>query len=72
MRNRMNGNVAPEDYERSNREMARIILSNPTQHGGEESLAVRWARLVQTRAPSGEHHRRGQSSLVSGQVAKIS
>jgi hypothetical protein len=62
-----------EDYERSNREMARIILSNPTQHGGEEGLAVRWARLVLTRAaaPSRERRRSGQPETFSGQVAKI-
>ena len=75
MKNRMNAHSGrQEDYERSNREMAQIILNDPTQHGGEESLGVRWARLVLTRAaaPAREHHRRGQSDLFSSQVAKIS
>jgi hypothetical protein len=37
----MNGSFDPGDYERSNRETAQIILSDPAQHGGEESLGVR-------------------------------
>ncbi len=32
-----------------NREAALIILTDPAKHGGEESLAVRWARLFMRR-----------------------
>lgn len=33
----------------SDPEIAEIILSDPEKHGGEEALAVRWARLVRAR-----------------------
>jgi hypothetical protein len=35
-----------EAYQQANRETAAIILENPEKFGGEESLLVRWARLV--------------------------
>jgi len=33
------------DHDWRNRLAARIILANPQKHGGEGSLAVKWARL---------------------------
>lgn len=33
-------------YDRDNLEQARAILTNPERHGGNESCAVQWARLV--------------------------
>ena len=35
-----------ETYARQNREAAEIILAAAMRYGGEESLMVRWARLV--------------------------
>jgi hypothetical protein len=35
-----------EIYKRKNRESAEIILADALRYGGEESLMVRWARLV--------------------------
>jgi hypothetical protein len=36
-----------------NLEAAEIILADAVRYGGEESLMVRWARLVQNSAPMG-------------------
>ena len=72
MKNRMNANSAkPEDYERSNRETAQIILADPVRHGGEEALAVRWARLVMSRAevPRVRRHQKGQQRLFPADAA---
>lgn len=33
----------------TNQQIAEIILQDPEKHGGEEALAVRWARLVRER-----------------------
>jgi hypothetical protein len=35
-----------KDYQAGNLEAAKIISSDPQKFGGEESLMVRWARLV--------------------------
>lgn len=34
----------------SDAEIAEVILADPEQHGGEQSLYVRWARLVKERS----------------------
>jgi hypothetical protein len=33
-------------YDRQNRDAARVILADVELYGGEESLAVRWAKVV--------------------------
>ena len=35
-----------ERYDRDNRECAAIILADIAKYGGEQCLAVRWARTV--------------------------
>lgn len=35
-------------YEATNRESAGIILAGAERYGGEESLMVRWARMILT------------------------
>ncbi len=38
-----------EEYEKQNRAAAAIILGEIDRYGGEDSLMVRWARLVTSR-----------------------
>ena len=38
-----------ERYDRDNRECAAIILADIAKYGGEQCLAVRWARTVQSK-----------------------
>ena len=43
-----NGSRARAGYDAANRESAAIVLADIERYGGEESLLVRWARLVLT------------------------
>lgn len=38
-----------EGYEKDNREAAAIILADIKKYGGEGSLAVRWARTIESK-----------------------
>lgn len=40
-----------DQYEEQNRKAAAVILEDLDRYGGEESLAVRWARLVGSNEP---------------------
>jgi hypothetical protein len=37
------------EHDRNNLEAARLILTDPDHYGGDEALAVRWARRVVAR-----------------------
>jgi hypothetical protein len=55
------------EYEHSNRKAAAIILAHPENHGGEESLLVRWARAVLTLAATASE-RKTQGSLFEAEA----
>lgn len=40
-------------YTRDNQQAARLILADPSKHGGEAALSVRWARRVAQGAAEG-------------------
>lgn len=56
--------MAKGSHDRDNRQLARIVLEDPDKHGGEESITVRWARLVLGR-------RAPEPSPASGSSARI-
>ena len=51
----------PKDFDTQNKLSARIILCDPDAHGGEQALAVKWARAFLYGA---EERRTGQMSLA--------
>ena len=53
-------------YAVSNHEAAAIMLDDPDDHGGEQSLAVRWARAFLSRSESPQMPRQGQGTLFGG------
>lgn len=51
-------------FEASTLMAARLILADPEAHGGDNSLAVRWARLVSDRlAPAALAPKQGQIEM---------